>query len=73
MQIDSLHHAELTRRYLEVLEDEGVLNEVIFGRPEWDEDPNGRYTMEYHGVDKLTAMVSDDVLARQFGEWKCCC
>lgn len=70
MQIVSSRHAELACRYLEVLEDEGVLNEVVFGRPEWDEDPNGRYTIEYHGVDKLTTMVPDDVLARQFGEWE---
>lgn len=60
---------DLKYRYLEFLQNEGSLNEVAFDRPEWDEESD-IYTIEHHGVDKLKAMVPDDVLIRHFGEYR---
>jgi len=60
---------DLKYHYLEMLEIEGSLNEIVFDMPEWDEEPDV-YTMEYHGVEKLIAMVPEDVLFRQFGEYR---
>ena len=60
---------DLKYRYLEILEAEGCLNEVCFDKPEWD-DESEVYTKEFHGVEKLMEMIPDDVLVRQFGEFK---
>lgn len=60
---------DLKYRYLEILKDEGCLNEVCFDRPDWDEDSD-KYTKEYHGVEKLMEMIPAEVLIRQFGALK---
>ena len=73
LDIDNESKEDLAYRYLDMLETEGVLNDVIFNRPDWDDDPEGRYTMEYHGVERLIKMVPDDVLLRNFGERTCLC
>lgn len=73
LDIDNESKEDLAYRYLDMLETDGVLNDVIFNRPDWDDDPEGRYTKEYHGIEKLIKMVPDDVLLQNFGERACLC
>lgn len=53
---------DLKVRYLERLEAEGCLNEVLFDRPYWDDD--GKHDIEDWGIEKLLKMVPVEV-ARQ--------
>lgn len=55
---------ELKVRYLEMLQGEGCLNEVLFDKPEWDEDDG--HMIADHGEERLVAMVPSDVISRQW-------
>lgn len=55
---------ELKIRYLEMLESEGCLNEVVFGLSEWDDDDE--HTLQRYRVDQLIDMIPDDVIVSQW-------
>ena len=71
LELDDTRMRKLKFRYLEMLQNEGCLNEVVFGCPEWD-DSEDEYTIECHGADRLVDMIPDDVIVRQWeGRWLC--
>lgn len=57
---------ELKRRYLEQLDAEGCLNEVLFDRPADDDDPDKCLTDEM--LDRADALVPDDVVENNYGD-----
>jgi len=57
---------ELKLRYIDMLDGEGCLNEVLFDKPEWDDEPYC-YSLDYHGVEKLRDMISDEVIVDHYG------
>ncbi len=56
---------ELKIRYLDMLQCEGCMNEVLFDKPEWD-NMDGHDIMDYD-IEKLIALIPDDVIFRQWG------
>lgn len=56
---------DLKARYLDVLQDEGCLNEILFDKPEWDNCDG--YTIADHGEERLIAIVPDDVIFSHWG------
>ena len=70
LELNDQKMRKLKLRYLMMLEDEGCLNEVIFGHPEWDDSEE--YTLEHYDVERLLDIVPDDVIVRQWeGDWFC--
>ena len=62
---------KLKLRYLDQLQSEGCLNEVVFDHPEWD-DSEEEYTLEHYDAERLIDMLPDDVIIRQWeGYWFC--
>jgi len=57
---------ELKLRYIDMLDAEGCLNEVLFDKPEWDDEPYC-YSPDYYGVEKLKALVPDEVIVDHYG------
>lgn len=53
---------ELKTRYLDMLQDEGCLNEIVFNNPEWD-DVKGHDIADY-GIEHLIDRIPDDVILR---------
>lgn len=51
---------ELKARYLDMLQDEGCLNEILFDRPDLDESDG--HDIDDYGAERLIAMVPDDVI-----------
>lgn len=59
---------DLKIRYLNMLQDEGCLNEIVFNNPEWD-DVKGHDIADY-GIKYLIDRIPDDVILRQW-EYEC--
>lgn len=57
---------ELKHLYLDQLETEGRLNEVLFNRPADDEDPDKCLTEEMLG--RADELVPDDVIEHNYGD-----
>lgn len=55
---------DLKVRFLERLEAEGCLNEVLFDRPHWDDD--GKHDIKDHGLENLVKMIPHDVVVWAF-------
>ena len=58
---------ELKIRYLDILQTEGCLNEVLFDKSEWDDDEDR--DIDYYGEDRFLEIVPDDVVFHQFGDY----
>lgn len=68
-ELSDIEMRKLKFLYIERLKEEGVLNEVLFGRPEWD-DSEDNHTLEHYGVARLIDMIPTDVIVRQWeGEY----
>lgn len=56
---------ELKFRYIDMLESEGCLNEILFDRPDLDYAEG--HNIANYGMEKLVAMIPDDVIFRMWG------
>ena len=50
---------ELKQRYLSELMDEGCLNGVLYGKPEWDED--GEHDISYGELASADDLIPDEI------------
>ena len=67
--LDDQEMRKLKLRYLVMLEDEGCLNEVVFGHPEWD-DGEEENMLEHYDLERLLDVLPNDVIIRQWeGVW----
>lgn len=67
---DELSAAQITslkQRYLYKLSDEGMLNEVLYDRPEDDEDPE-KAGVSYGELANADNLVPDDLLREEYGD-----
>ncbi len=51
---------ELKQRYLSELMDEGCLNEILYDKPEWDED--GEHDISYEELASADKLIPDELV-----------